>query len=215
MQESLAHYTSAYNNLVEEQKNKCDDNNEIVSLRASVKAKEIEVDDLTETVDRLKTEKSELEQEIKDLRWSYQDMDKLAKAKNEKIETLEKKVEQKSREIKLYRNKLIENQKKANFQDSKSLGLAKNFNKTFVKSICSNILRLLFKSQWLRFFIIGLLLGLAYSMIIMKSIENLVYSLGFGNIGILEESWAKYYTEKFRHSVAVDPYFACKSHTAV
>ena len=68
MQESLAHYTSAYNNLVEEQKNKCDDNNEIVSLRASVKAKEIEVDDLTETVDRLKTEKSELEQEIMDLR---------------------------------------------------------------------------------------------------------------------------------------------------
>ena len=172
-------------------------NNEIVSLK--------------ETIDQLKTEKSELEQEIKDLRWSYQDMDKLAIAKNEQIETLEKKVEQKSREIKLYRNKLIENQKKANFQDSKSLGLAKNFNKTFMKSVCSNILRLLFKSQWLRFFIIGLLLGLAYSMIIMKSIENLVYSLGFGSIGILDDSWAEYYKENFRHGHVEDPYFACKS----
>ena len=190
LQESLAHYTSAYNNIVEEQKNKCDDNNEIVSLK--------------KTIDRLKTEKSELEHDLE--------------VKNDHIETLEKKVKQKNREIKIYRNRLIENQKKANFQDSKmavqaskSLNFVKNVDKKFVKSACSMFCRLLFKSHWLRFFILGLLFGLTYAMIIMYSIENLVYSLGFGSIGILDESWAKYYTEKFRHSVAVDPYFACKS----
>ena len=49
-------------------------NEEVTSLRASVKAKEIEVEDLIETVDRLQTEKSELEQEVTDLTMQNQDL---------------------------------------------------------------------------------------------------------------------------------------------
>ena len=73
LQESLTYYTNVYNALVEEH-NKGSDNNEIASLRASVKAKEIEVDDLIETVDRLKAEKTDLEHEITELRTTNQDL---------------------------------------------------------------------------------------------------------------------------------------------
>ena len=76
MQESLAYYTEA---LAEEQSKVKVDNNpqvneELNGLRASVRAKEIEVEDLTETLDRLRTEKSDLEQEVTELTMQNQDL---------------------------------------------------------------------------------------------------------------------------------------------
>ena len=49
-------------------------NEELNGLRASVRAKEIEVEDLTETLDRLRTEKSDLEQEVTELTMQNQDL---------------------------------------------------------------------------------------------------------------------------------------------
>ena len=49
-------------------------NDEVTSLKAGLKAKEIEVEDLIETVDRLQTEKSEFEQEVTELTMQNQDL---------------------------------------------------------------------------------------------------------------------------------------------
>jgi chromosome segregation ATPase len=81
LQEAVAYYTNVYNTLVvkhdncsQQQQQHKGASDEVTSLRAAVKAKEIEVEDLTETVDRLQAEKSDLEQEITDLTMTNQDL---------------------------------------------------------------------------------------------------------------------------------------------
>ncbi len=77
LQESLAHYTAAYNHTIEELErlkveaaaaSAVEDNGgEVDRLKTALKAKEIEIQDINETVERLIAEKSDLEQEVSEL----------------------------------------------------------------------------------------------------------------------------------------------------
>ena len=71
LQESLAYYTTLAE---EKQQVPQESSEELNGLRAAVRAKEIEVEDLTETLDRLKTEKSNLEQEMTELTMENQEL---------------------------------------------------------------------------------------------------------------------------------------------